>query len=313
MSNRSAKFVSVLFAGILAGANFAAVAENGAQSAENGTKAADNCLSGPKGAAPAGSHWYYRIDRPTKRQCWYLGEAKNTTTKNNTTKAVARRNSSSSASVEADNPVPPQQTAAASKTVANAHAEWPAPQSSAAQDASVTGTIPVADNRQPAIAPESTQSSLIASRWPGSSEESSSSNPRLAADPAASPQPDETAPEQPAVSPVALAAANSALEKPSGSPQTLLMVIASALAFAGLIGTVIFRFGRSTPVVLAEVRDDRRAPWDSIHSDRPPRPMFANEEAPVRRADPAHDPRAPDDPERRIAEMLARLSRSATA
>ena len=23
-----------------------------------------------------GSHWYYRIDRATKRQCWYLGEAK---------------------------------------------------------------------------------------------------------------------------------------------------------------------------------------------------------------------------------------------
>src|SRR6185436_2461167 len=27
--------------------------------------AADNCLSGPKGAAPKGSHWYYRIDHAT--------------------------------------------------------------------------------------------------------------------------------------------------------------------------------------------------------------------------------------------------------
>src|SRR5919204_3581388 len=105
MSNPSAKFVSVLFASMLAGANFAAAAENGAKSAENGTNAADNCLSGPKGAVPAGSHWYYRIDRPTKRQCWYLGEAKN-----KTTKMAARQSSSPSASVEADNPVPPQQT-----------------------------------------------------------------------------------------------------------------------------------------------------------------------------------------------------------
>jgi hypothetical protein len=76
---------------------------------------------------------------------------------------------------------------------------------------------------------------------------------------------------------------------------------------------VIFRFGRRTPVGLAEVPDSHRAPWNSIHIDRPQRPMYMNEHAPFRRADPAHDPRAPDDPERQIAEMLRRLSRSATA
>src|SRR5262245_13115736 len=35
--------------------------------------AADECLRGPNGTAPAGSHWYYRVDRPTGRHCWYLG------------------------------------------------------------------------------------------------------------------------------------------------------------------------------------------------------------------------------------------------
>jgi hypothetical protein len=47
--------------------------------------------------------------------------------------------------------------------------------------------------------------------------------------------------------------------------------------------------------------------------------MFADEDTPVWRAnvprevprDPPHDPRAPDDPERRVTEMLARLARSA--
>src|SRR5437868_12950376 len=34
--------------------------------------AADECLSGPKGAAPRGSHWYYRVDRATKKNCWYV-------------------------------------------------------------------------------------------------------------------------------------------------------------------------------------------------------------------------------------------------
>src|SRR5215475_2692738 len=35
--------------------------------------AADECLGGPKGTAPQGSHWYYRVDRSTGRHCWYLG------------------------------------------------------------------------------------------------------------------------------------------------------------------------------------------------------------------------------------------------
>lgn len=36
-------------------------------------RAADECLRAPNATAPKGSHWYYRIDRATKRHCWYLG------------------------------------------------------------------------------------------------------------------------------------------------------------------------------------------------------------------------------------------------
>ncbi len=35
-------------------------------------KADDNCVSAPGAAAPAGQHWYYRIDRVKQRKCWYL-------------------------------------------------------------------------------------------------------------------------------------------------------------------------------------------------------------------------------------------------
>src|ERR1043165_9608567 len=35
---------------------------------------AETCLRAPKGVAPQGSHWYYRIDRETQRRCWYLAE-----------------------------------------------------------------------------------------------------------------------------------------------------------------------------------------------------------------------------------------------
>ena len=34
--------------------------------------AADDCLAGPNAATPQGSHWYYRVDRATHRNCWYL-------------------------------------------------------------------------------------------------------------------------------------------------------------------------------------------------------------------------------------------------
>lgn len=36
--------------------------------------AADECLAKPKGAAPAGKHWYYNTDRKLQRKCWYLDD-----------------------------------------------------------------------------------------------------------------------------------------------------------------------------------------------------------------------------------------------
>jgi len=39
--------------------------------APNGA-AAEACLTAPKGQAPEGSHWYYRLERPSMRKCWRL-------------------------------------------------------------------------------------------------------------------------------------------------------------------------------------------------------------------------------------------------
>jgi hypothetical protein len=33
---------------------------------------ADSCAAGPAGAAPAGQHWYYHVNRATRHKCWYL-------------------------------------------------------------------------------------------------------------------------------------------------------------------------------------------------------------------------------------------------
>jgi hypothetical protein len=80
MSNRSAKFAAALAVSLLAGANFGAVAQNAAAPAATdtaNTKTADACQSAPKGIAPAGSHWFYHLDRSTQKKCWYLGDARN--------------------------------------------------------------------------------------------------------------------------------------------------------------------------------------------------------------------------------------------
>jgi len=38
------------------------------------SNAADECIGKPNAPAPQGSHWYYRTDRTSNRQCWYLGK-----------------------------------------------------------------------------------------------------------------------------------------------------------------------------------------------------------------------------------------------
>jgi len=130
MSNRAAKFVSALFAGLLAGANFTAVAENAA-------KPADSCLSGPQGAVPAGGHWYYRVDRATKRHCWYLGDEKDKTAAATPQDAAASTAAPAAVAAPATNPLPfpPQANASVPKSIADAHAELPAPQGRADQAA----------------------------------------------------------------------------------------------------------------------------------------------------------------------------------
>lgn len=348
MSNRSAKFVSAIVAGILAGANFSAVAQDAPAAADSKTadsKAADSCLSGPKGAAPAGSHWYYHIERGTKRHCWYVGEEKGKTAKAETAKAEtskpetaeaapAPQDASSSAPVaETAASTPAPQGAPMRKSVANARAELPAPQANAAQGTTAADTPSTsnaaADNfPSAATADAGAPPSAVSSRWPDPSSVSSTSDPRFAAaGPPASARADAQPESEPApvAAPVALAAADSA-DRQSSSTQTLLIVMAGALALAGLIGAVMLRLSRARKPPY-EIQEEWRAPWDPVHSDRPSPPAFQRRDArmprddipvrardrepPMRRATAPRDPRPADDPDRRIAEMLQRLARTA--
>src|SRR5262249_18328988 len=64
MSGQTARaFASVALVALISGANLALPA-NPAR--------ADDCRSAPNSPAPAGTHWYYRLDWPTQRKCWYV-------------------------------------------------------------------------------------------------------------------------------------------------------------------------------------------------------------------------------------------------
>ncbi|WP_434908813.1 hypothetical protein [Bradyrhizobium oligotrophicum] len=64
MTNRTTSLLPCVAIAVLAGAAATTIEFTPAS-------AADECLAKPAGT-PAGKHWFYRIDRATKKQCWYL-------------------------------------------------------------------------------------------------------------------------------------------------------------------------------------------------------------------------------------------------
>jgi hypothetical protein len=127
MSNRSVKFAPALVAGVVAGVSLATMTDLRAQviataeAATPATQAApDGCLSAPQGATPSGSHWYYRIDRVTKRQCWYLREESDA----GEDKFARAAPPASAPAAAAEEPAAPPQRTISRKSIADARAEW---------------------------------------------------------------------------------------------------------------------------------------------------------------------------------------------
>jgi hypothetical protein len=120
-----------------------------------------------------------------------------------------------------------------------------------------------------------------------------------------------------AVAAVPLAAADALPEdagKFPGSVRMVLLAVIGALSFAGLMGGAIFRYGGGTwRSGRRDHGNDRRAIWDSAAIDRGPPPGFPLPRARMPGADVPREPRAADDPNRRIAEMLAQLARKTRA
>jgi hypothetical protein len=309
MSNRSVKFAPALVAVVVAGANLAAITDLRAQittAAEAATPAtqaaADGCLSTPQGATPSGSHWYYRIDRVTKRQCWYLREESDTA-EDKFARAAPPASVPASA---AEEPAAPQQRTITRKSIADARAEWisqprtePNPPARVERTAAAAAPAPVVQNSPRAAMPNVLAPAPLSSmRWNDAPTTRSLANPTglqvAAANPTASQPPEAEQVQQPAVDQIAPIAAEAAPAKPKASLQKLLLVIAAALALAGLTVSAIVRIGRMR--ARRAIRRKRRAMWDTAKTKRrSPQPMFHDEDARLRRTEGVYNQRVPQD------------------
>jgi hypothetical protein len=265
------------------------VAMNGA------ADAADTCLSGPKGAAPKGSHWYYRIDHATKRNCWYVraeGE-----------KPAASQNSPlSQAPPQAETPLQP--------SVANARAEANPADVGQPNTVAAERAPPVAANNGPgadAPAADSGQSP-VSSRWLDRADADTITG--------STPKPDDSGarlnPPAPAVAAVPLAAANARPALPSGSVSTLFLVIVGALALAALFAGVMFGFGTARRDDRQDFDRDQPAPWDAVDVGATIRSPPLATEPPAPQTSPArerHEAVIPDE----IVQLLSKLSKEAAA
>lgn len=326
MSNRAAEFTSAVFAAVLAGFSVSAVLHNEADAAEG-------CQTAPGDQTPQGKHWKYRIEHPGNRQCWYLRD-------------LGDKSAPAALTQRSEQPSEPQAEAPAPQhSVADARAEYPwpqprleqnsaastpqgaqAPQGVQAPQGAQTPPANAASEQSPNVLQNTTRGSLIGTRWPDPSAPNSTLSPQAAtSETVDEAKPNQSTPAK-ANAPVPLATADAMPAKATGSLQTLLMVIAGALAFAGVIGSAIFRLATRRSAPSAE-RGHRRVVWETAdaapQSPLPPRPSASRQSSPKVPPwiDPEQAARRPDlapgfyeggnHNERldRISELLERMSR----
>lgn len=249
--------------------------------------AADDCLSGPKATTPAGQHWYYRIDRATKKHCWYLADEGTRANKPGAAKTAATKAGTQDA-----------QTTPLQESVADARAELPLanalPSTNTLPSRNTLAAEPPLALPRAAFEPDGSLSNessrhlterdlitqaptTLASRLPLPNEFQP-----------AEPQPDQAA--QIAVStPGDLTKQPNAAQDTQGTGahigpmQIFLCALAIALALAAILGRVFFRYvagGRRKQV--AQIR--RRQIWPDEMSLNSTQPSYAQMITPERRA-----------------------------
>jgi hypothetical protein len=313
MPSRTAKFVSAIIVSFMAGAPFAAMSQGA-------TPATDNCLASPPKDAPQGGHWHYRIEHPSNRHCWYLRAEQ-----------AVSSNASAPASTSAPtkSPSPPPNTASAMPgSVANARAELASPQTRSDPDASIaTGQAPAAATTGPVAGIDNpaavnvqdarTFRSVVASRSPDLLAANAPADSEPVTDNtdnsgASTPSDAVVTPQPPAAAAVPLTAAEAQPARQSSSTQMLIIAIVGALSVAGLAASAV-GFGGRLKKRAPLIDSDRHAIWEVTSDEGPVVPSPFAEAVSRPQIGLPKELREVREPDERIAEMLARLARSAQA
>lgn len=246
---------------------------------------AETCLKAPQGAAPQGSHWYYRLERPALRKCWYLAAKARKVTQ----RAAAQKAPQQEPDEESDAPPAPVANAAApaaiaAPPVANA-APAPAAEPTPVITTLVTRNVSNTDETVSPAAPNAAQP-LVAPEAP----------PLPLVQAPSEPQAPSVAAEQPA-SPADQAASVSA------DGMSTLQLLLGALALLGLVASAAFFVTaalRRRDDVLNAGREADALPFE-------PSPEMADDDRPAVQPMPALDPirQRGDD----VDEVLQRLAR----
>jgi len=250
---------------------------------------AENCLKAPHGVAPQGSHWYYRLERPSQRRCWYLAEKG---------RKAAHRVATRSAPQAEPEDEPATASAPAANVSAAPAANAPAA-SVAAQPAASASPAPATDP-QPVITTLVTRNVSNTEQVAQSPAMADSTQPPVMPNSAPSdPQPSAAVTEQPAPQ---RAAPADQTESASTQAMPTLQLLLGAIALLGLLASAAFfvmAMVRRRNDVLNIRRETHTLPYEAS-------PEMAAEDAPTFRAMRAIDAiRQRDD----VDEALQRFAR----
>jgi hypothetical protein len=285
MANWTTTFVSAVFASFLTCVALTTVAGSSA-------RAADECITGPKGQAPQGSHWYFSVNRVTHRKCWYLG-AEGLKVR----QVASPKPSSAMPTLQQRAEIPTL------KSVADAHAEQliDGPSAELPIVANPTAQPPPAATED-ATAGVNSRGWALSSRWPNEPNSSASTD----REPGLTSNPDthghsrmDLQDEKP---PVVTTARLAAPEATVSSGRPLLALLAGVLTLVAIIGPMIFKYSAAARPGRRDIFDRGAARNANIPDKRVP-PTLSESVAPTRHTGVVRDLPKSSDPSGEVEEL----------
>jgi hypothetical protein len=252
-------------------------------------EAAEECLTKPKEVTPPGQHWYYVIDRGSKRRCWYLHQETGTSSH----AAISQRARhpaivASRESVSEPEPALPPATR-------NAYAELGLPQGGdenaprVSQQTLIASDYPKgAGQDQPDNVSGESPQAVVASRWPepagvlvASIEPPTSSSLAVASATPDAKQDADTADLTPKAPPAALTSADTPVLTSADTPVTgapdslksLLLATFGAITISGFAGSSVYFLTQRRRRPQSQASSSRGRGWQSaewVDQTRPP-------------------------------------------